>query len=85
MCVSHLVMSESLQPHGLYIACQAPLSMVFSTQEYWSGLPFPFPGDLSYPGIEPGSPAFQADSLLSEPPGKPREKIVCFSSELFKA
>ena len=85
MCVSHLVMSESLQPHELYIACQAPLSMVFSTQEYWSGLPFPFPGDLSYPGIEPGSPAFQADSLLSEPPGKPREKIVCFSSELFKA
>ena len=44
--------------------------MGFSTQEYWSGLPFPSPGDLPHPGIEPGSPALQADSLLSEPPGK---------------
>ena len=42
----------------------------FSRQEYWSGLPFPFPGDLPDPGIEPGSPALQADSLPSEPPGK---------------
>ena len=40
-------------------------------QEYWSGLPFPSPGDLPDPGIEPGSPALQADSLPSEPPGKP--------------
>ena len=40
-------------------------------QEYWSGLPFPSPGDLPNPGIEPGSPALQVDSLLSEPPGKP--------------
>ena len=40
-----------------------------SRQEYWSGLPFPSPGDLSNPGIEPGSPALQADSLPSEPPG----------------
>ena len=40
-------------------------------QEYWSGLPFPSPGDLPDPGIEPGSPAFQADPLPSEPPGKP--------------
>ena len=52
------------------IAHQAPLSMEFSRQEYWSGLPCPSPGDLSDPGIEPGSPALQADSLLSEPPGK---------------
>ena len=47
-----------------------PLSMGFSRQEYWSGLPFPSPGDLPDPGIEPGAPALQADSLLSEPPGK---------------
>ena len=44
--------------------CQAPLSMGFSRQEYWSGLPFPSPGDLPNSGIEPGSPALQADSLL---------------------
>ena len=45
--------------------------MEFSRQEYWSGLPFPSPRDLSNPGIEPGSPALQADALPSEPPGKP--------------
>ena len=45
--------------------------MVFSRQEYWSGLQFPSPGDLPDPGIEPGSPTLQADSLPSEPPGKP--------------
>ena len=54
------------------VAHQAPLSMEFSRQEYWSGLPFPFPGDLLDPGIKSGSPALQADSLLSEPPGKPQ-------------
>ena len=48
------------------IACQAPLSMGFSMQEYWSGLPFPSSGDLSDPGIEPRSPALQADSLPTE-------------------
>ena len=53
------------------VACQAPLSMGFSRQEYWSGLPFPSPGDPPNPGIEPGSPALQADALSSEPPGKP--------------
>ena len=53
------------------VARQAPLSMGFSRQEYWSGLPFPYPGDLPNPGIEPGSPALQADALSSEPPGKP--------------
>ena len=51
-------------------AYQAPQSMEFSRQEYWSGLPFPSPGDLSNPEIEPGSPALRADTLLSEPPGK---------------
>ena len=45
---------------------QAPLSMRFSRQEYWSGLPFPSPGDLSNPGIKPGSPALQADSFPTE-------------------
>ena len=50
---------------------QAPLSMTFSRQEYWSGLPFPSPGDLPNPGIKPWSPAWEADSLPSEPAGKP--------------
>ena len=53
------------------IADLAPLPMGFSRQEHWSGLPFPSPGDLPSPGIEPRSPAMQADYLLSEPPGKP--------------
>ena len=52
-------------------AHQASLSMGFSRQDYWKGLPFPSPGDLPNPGIEPGSPALQLNSLLSEPPGKP--------------
>ena len=53
------------------VAHQAPLSMGFSRQEDWSGLPSPSPEDLPHPGVEPRSPALQADSLLSEPPGKP--------------
>ena len=53
------------------VVYQAPPSMGFSRQEYWSRLPFPSPGDLPDPGIEPGSSAFQADALTSEPPGKP--------------
>ena len=53
------------------VADQVPPSMGFSTQEYRSGLPFPSPGDLPDPGIEPGSSALQADSLPFEPPGKP--------------
>ena len=52
------------------VAYQVPPSMGFSRQEYWSGAPFPSPGDLPDPGIEPGSPTWQADALLSEPPGK---------------
>ena len=55
------------------VARQAPLSMGFSRQEYWNGLPFPSSGDLPNPGIELGSPALQADSIPSEPPGKPLE------------
>ena len=53
------------------VACQAPLSMGFSRQEYWSGLPFPPPGDLPNPGTEPRFPALQADSLPTELGGKP--------------
>ena len=53
------------------VSRQVPLSMEFSRQEYLSGLPFPSPGDLPDPGIEPGSPALQADSLPFEPPGNP--------------
>ena len=52
------------------VAYQALPCMKFSMQEYWSGLPFPSPGDLPDPGIELGSPTFQADALPSEPPGK---------------
>ena len=54
------------------VAYQTSLSMGFSRQEYWRGLPFPSPGDLPDPGIEPRSPALQADALTSEPPGKPQ-------------
>ena len=54
----------------LTVASQAPLSMGFSRQEYWSGLPFPSPRDLSHPGIEPWSLALQVDSLPTEPPEK---------------
>ena len=56
---------------------QAPPSMGFSRQEYWSGLPFLSPGDLPNPGIEPRSPALQADILPSKPPGKPSMRDEC--------
>ena len=57
------------------VAYQAPLSIGFSRQDYWSGLPFPSPGDLPNPGIEPMSPALQTGTLPSEPPGKLREVV----------
>ena len=66
-------MSYSLQPHEL-VACQAPLSMGFSRQEYWSGLLHPPPGDIPNPGIElsfPGSPALADGFFTTESPGKP--------------
>ena len=53
-------------------------SMEFSRQEYWSGLPFPSPGDLPDPGIKPGTPALQADSLPSETPMKPLKSLLQF-------
>ena len=71
---SRLVVSDFLRPHGLYVAHQAPLSMEFSRQEYWNGLPFPTPGDLPDPGIELcllHLLHWQADSLPTAPPEKP--------------
>ena len=75
-------MSDSLRPHGLTVACQAPLSMEFSRQEYWSWLPFPSAGDLPNPGVEPGSRALRADSLPSEPPGKPGLKYLKITEKI---
>jgi len=61
---------------------QAPPSMGFSRQEYWSGLPFPSPGYLPDPGIEPRSPALEADALTSEPPNEATDKR--FNSKIYK-
>ena len=67
-----LVTKSCPTPAALWtVARQAPLSMGFSRREYWSRLPFPYPGTLPNPGTEPRSPALQADSLLTELPGKP--------------
>ena len=62
----------TLQPHGL-VACQAPLSMGFPRQEYWSSLPFPPPAGLPYPGMESVPSALQADSLLLSHPRSPTD------------
>ena len=75
--VSCSVVSDSVTP---WVAHQAPLPMEFSRQEYWSGFPFPSPGDLPDPGIELGSPALQADSLPSKPPGSPESSPEQFES-----
>ena len=64
------------------VAYQASPSMGFSRQEYWSGLPFPFPGDLPDPEIEPGSSALEAGTLTSEPPGKPMLLIIGLAKKL---
>ena len=66
--------SDSLWPHWT-IACWAPLSIGFFRQEHWSGLPFLSPRDLPDPGIKPTSPTLQADSLPSEPSGKPNKTL----------
>ena len=70
MCITSMLSQVQLFVTLWIVARQAPLSMGFSRQEYCSGLPFPSPGDLSHPGIEPWSPTLQVDSLLSEPLGK---------------
>ena len=68
---SHSVMSNSsVIPRT--VACQAPLSMGFSRQEYWSGVPFASPGDLPDPGMELASPALEGRFLITKPPGKPQ-------------
>ena len=72
--LTHLVMSDSFATIWT-VARQAPPSMGFSRQEYWSGVPFPSPGDLPDPGIKPRCPALQADSLPFEPPGKPSTHV----------
>ena len=64
------------------VALQAPLFVGFSRQDYWSGLPCPPLGDLPDPGVEPRFPALQADSLPSEPPGKPARVINAISELL---
>ena len=74
--VSCSVVSDSATPWT--IACQASQSMEFSRQEYWSGLPCPSPGHLPNPGIRPGSPAWQADSLPSQSPGKPGNHLQSY-------
>ena len=71
VCVCYLLSYIQLFATAWTVAQQAPLSMVFSRQAYWSDLPFPPPGDLPDLGIEPRSPALQADSLPTELPGKP--------------
>ena len=64
------------------VAHQVPQSMEFSRQEYWSGLPFPSPGDLPDPRIELGPPALQADALPSEPPGRDAFNSKCTYSSI---
>ena len=59
------------------VACQAPLSMGFPRQGYWNSLPFPFPGDLARPGIEPTSPVLAGRFFTTEPPGKPTQVKEC--------
>ena len=75
---SHSVVSDSLQPHGLYSLWDSP----GQNTEVVGGLSFPSPGDLPNPGIKPRSPALQADSLPAEPPGKPKNSGVCSLSLL---
>ena len=77
--VSHSVVSNLLRAQGLQ---PARLLMGFSRQEYWSGLPFPSPGDLPDPGIESRSPISQADSLPSQPPGKPIQHYAKSSQQV---
>ena len=82
VCVCARARAQSFSQVRLFvipwtIACQALMSMGFSRQECWSGLPFPSPGDLPAPGIEPTSPALQADSLLLSHQGSPYIKTSC--------
>ena len=72
MCVPAQLLSLVRFPATPWIvACQAPLTVGLSWQEYWSGLPFPLPGHLPVPGMELASPALAGGFFTSEPPGKP--------------
>ena len=75
VCVCELPSCVRLFVTPWTVASQAPLSMGFSRQEYWSRVSCPSPGDLPDPGIEPRSPALQADSLKPDSPGKPKMTI----------
>ena len=75
------MMSDSVTPWT--VTRQTPLSIEFSRQEFWSGLPFPTAGDLPDPGIKPGSPALQADSLPGEIPGKPLVYFLQLMSQYY--
>ena len=77
VCVCQLLSDVQLFATRGTVVHQAPLSVGFSRQEYWSGLPFPSPGVFSDLGIKPRSPTFMADSLPSEPPGKPNWNHSC--------
>ena len=72
----HAQLCLTLRATPWTIAPQAPLSIGLPRQEYWSGQPVPSPRDLPNPGIEPGSPALQADSLPTELPGKPKVALM---------
>ena len=76
--LSHVRLFVGLFVTPWIVARQAPLSMGFPRQEYWNRLPFPPPGDVPNPGIEPGSPALQADSLPLSHPGKPKDPPLSF-------
>ena len=75
-CPSNIYTHVQLFATPWTIACQAPLFMGFSGQEYWSGLPFPPSGDLTNPGLKPRSPALEENSLPTEPSDKPLGKTI---------
>ena len=73
------VVSDSLEPHG---ACQAPLSMRFSRQDYWSGVPCPPPGDLPDLWVKPMSPALAGELFTAKPSGKPQSRTTLIQKYL---
>ena len=84
MLFSHLVVPDSFMTPWT-IVHQAPLSMGFPRQEHWTGLPFPSPGDLPNPGIEPASPTLEGTFFTTKPPGKPNTTvaILIYNTERF--
>ena len=82
MLFSHYVVSNSFATPWT-AARQAPLSMGFCRQEYWSGLSFPSPGDLPDPGIEPASPALEGRLFTTEPPEKPPNNFKLYINTIF--